>query len=302
MSGGVFAFSTTTAPPTEALKEIQDQLLNAFRGKDDRYWGWRTSVAPEFRPVPIVANVTTVSNVSPTMDGTVPAGSGRRRGSGPVRRRWARCSPAPAGSGLRPRQEDRPGRRWWAEDRPGRRRRAEDQPGRRRRSRGSAGAAPAGSSPGWSAGRRRRGASGTRLQPEPSPGDPRGAAAPVSSDPLARHGARGLPRVEPRSVLSARRGPGAGSVSPFAQNAYSALVGSLPAAMIWASFHQGTGAITVWQHMNIRVWSPAVHIHMEGDWDKVRTTSRPPRMAAGCSGLPTSRPSSTRCGSTARSR
>jgi hypothetical protein len=66
------------------------------------------------------------------------------------------------------------------------------------------------------------------------------------------------------------QGQGAGSVSPFAENAYSGLVGSLPAALIWASFHGGTGGISVWQQMKIKVWSPVVHLHIEGDWDRIQ--------------------------------
>jgi len=41
--------------------------------------------------------------------------------------------------------------------------------------------------------------------------------------------------------------------------------------MLWASFHGGSSALTVWQYMKLRVWSPAVHIHIEGDWDRVQT-------------------------------
>jgi hypothetical protein len=66
------------------------------------------------------------------------------------------------------------------------------------------------------------------------------------------------------------QGTGAGSVNPFAENAFSGLVGSIPAAIIWQSFHMGTGGIVVWEKLNMRVWSPAVHLHIEGDWDKIQ--------------------------------
>lgn len=67
------------------------------------------------------------------------------------------------------------------------------------------------------------------------------------------------------------QGQGAGSVSPFAENAYSGLVGSYPAALIWTSFHGGTGGISVWQALQIKVWSPVIRIHLHGEWDKVQT-------------------------------
>jgi hypothetical protein len=66
------------------------------------------------------------------------------------------------------------------------------------------------------------------------------------------------------------QGQGDGSITPFAENAYSGLVGSLPAALIWASFHGGTGGISVWQKMKMRVWSPAVHLRIRGDWDRIQ--------------------------------
>ena len=89
VAGGLLGFSTTTAPPASALQDSQDELLNRFRGSDDKYWGWRTSVAPQFRPAPIVSNTTTITNLSPNADGTVPAATStgarrpRRRASRP---------------------------------------------------------------------------------------------------------------------------------------------------------------------------------------------------------------------------
>ena len=66
------------------------------------------------------------------------------------------------------------------------------------------------------------------------------------------------------------QGQGSGSVSPFAENAYGGLVGSIPAALIWSSFHGGTGGISVWQQMQMKVWSPVVRIHLHGEWDKIQ--------------------------------
>jgi hypothetical protein len=192
VSGGLLGFSTTSAPPAEVLRQAEEELLARFRGNDDKYWGWRTPVAPMFRPAPIVSNVTSVTNLSPNGDGSVPT------------------------------------------------------------------AAPAASGPP---------AAGGRSVPPliQSTLAPRGIVAPRSV-PLSR-GYRG-------SNLDAwyfnLQGQGSGSVSPFAENAYSGLVGSLPAALIWSSFHGGTSGISVWQKLQLKVWSPVVHIHMEGDWDRVQ--------------------------------
>ncbi len=229
VAGGLLGFSTTTAPPAEVLTESENEILNRFRGNDDRYWGWRTSVAPQFRPAPIVSNTTMVTNLSPNPDGSVPAvahppGAAPAGPAGPG-------GPPPVGGGAPPGQNGPP--------------------------------------PGAGL--------GTRGLRRPSLRE-------LSIPPIIRSASVPPRFVSPRTVPASRgfrdsnldqwffhlQGQGAGSVSPFAQNAYSALVGSLPAAMIWASFHQGSSAITVWQYMNIRVWSPAVHIHLEGDWDKVQ--------------------------------
>ena len=46
-AGGIIAFSTTSAPPPEVLQQAEEELLNRFRGSDDKYWGWRTPIAPK---------------------------------------------------------------------------------------------------------------------------------------------------------------------------------------------------------------------------------------------------------------
>jgi hypothetical protein len=218
VAGGMLGFSTTTAPPAAVLTESENEILDRCRGRDDRYWGWRTNVAPMFRPAPIVSNTTMVSNLSPNADGSVPA----------VAHNGAAPSPAP---GAQPPAQPGP---------------------------------PPGVGP-----------RSTRSQPN---------LRALSRPPLLRAATVPPPFAVPRTVPRSRgfrdsnldqwyfhlQGQGDGSVSPFAQNAYSALVGSLPAAIIWASFHEGSSVVTVWQEMMIRVWSPAVHIHLEGDWDRVQ--------------------------------
>jgi hypothetical protein len=71
--GGVLAFTTTARYPTSVLQRAHEQLLAKFSGRDDRYWGTRTRVSPEFRIVPITSNTTAVTNLSPGADGTAPA-------------------------------------------------------------------------------------------------------------------------------------------------------------------------------------------------------------------------------------
>jgi hypothetical protein len=202
IAGGLIGFSTTSAPPAAVLQESQNALLNIMAGKDDRFWGWRTKVAPQFRPAPIVSNFTSLTNLAPTADGSVPM-------------------MAPAGTA------------------------------------GTAGTAPSGVPGG---GRALGGAPLIRTGP------------PVCVSPMPRS-------VRFRDAVRASnldlwyvnlQGQGAGSVSPLAENAYSGLVGSMPAALIWSSFHGGTGGISVWQKLRIKVWSPVIRLLVEGDWDRIQ--------------------------------
>lgn len=206
VSGGLLGFSTTTAPPPEVLKASEEELLNRFRGNDDHYWGWRTPVAPMFRPAPIVSNTTTITNLSPGVDGTVPtvqpAGGG---------------APAPGGLG----------------------------------------AAPPGS---LSSGANRS------RPPLITAGSANATAALPRSVP--RGPAMRGSNLDPWFVNLGGQGPGA--VNPFAENAYSGLVGSIPAAIIWGGFHGGDSGFAVWQNLRMRVWSPAVHLLIEGDWDRIQ--------------------------------
>jgi hypothetical protein len=207
VTGGLLGFSTTTAPPLAILAKSQEQLtqrLTSAELRGDRFWGRRNNVAPNFRPAPIVSNTTTITNLSPMANNTVPA-----------------VAPASGGDG---------------------------------------GAEPD---------------AGGDLPP---------GAREFGGPPLVRAVGSPILMPSPRSVplRSAMRGSnldqwyvnlqgqGSGSVNPFAENAYSGLVGSMPAALIWASFHGGTGGIAVWQNMRIKVWSPVVHISVRGSWRRVQ--------------------------------
>jgi hypothetical protein len=194
VTGGLITFSTTAAPPASVLTESQNDLLNRFRGNDDKYWGWRTPVAPMFRPAPILSNTMTITNLSPAADGSMPSTTAAASG--------------PAGGGKaivgRPRE----------------------------------------------------------ITTVKSPS----LYAPPRTVTM-----RDASNSSNLNLWYANiQGAGSGSVNPFAENAFSGLVGSYPAAIIWSSFHMGTGGIVVWEKLNMRVWSPAVHIHIEGDWDKIQ--------------------------------
>jgi hypothetical protein len=66
------------------------------------------------------------------------------------------------------------------------------------------------------------------------------------------------------------QGQGPGSVTPFAENAFSGLVGSYPAGIIYGSFHGGQSAITVWQILQLKVWSPICEIRIHGEWSRIQ--------------------------------
>lgn len=90
VAGGNLSFTTTSRYPTSALQQAEQQLLDKFRGDNDRYWGWRSRVAPTFRIAPIKSNVTAVTNLAPGANGSAPAegignpapGSGASAGPG----------------------------------------------------------------------------------------------------------------------------------------------------------------------------------------------------------------------------
>src|SRR5688572_10273212 len=81
VAGGVLSLTTTAAFPAGVLEQAEQKLLDRFRGKDQKYWGWRTPAAPMFRAVPITANMTAITNLSPDASGVVPAAGG---GTAPV--------------------------------------------------------------------------------------------------------------------------------------------------------------------------------------------------------------------------
>lgn len=196
VAGGVLSFTTTADFPAGVLAEAEQQLLERFRGNDDKYWGWRTPVAPMFRAVPISANVTAITNLTPDANGFVPADGGGI----PV--------------------ED-----------------------------------PVGPN-----------------DPPPSPGlPPRSTIAIRPADMTGRvmHG-RGF---RDSSNLDAwhwkLQGQGPGSLVTSGENAYSGLIGDLPAAIVWHGFHGVYSPIAVVQALKIPVWSQTLEITVKGNWDRI---------------------------------
>ncbi|MEN8446562.1 MAG: hypothetical protein ABG776_16290, partial [Cyanobacteria bacterium J06555_13] len=97
VSGGLLSFTTTSRYPTSVLKKAQKQLLERFKGSDDKYWGWRSPAAPRFAMLPIISNNTYVTNLSPGRNGIAPA----QQSSAPSAPA-ATGSPTTSGSGAPP--------------------------------------------------------------------------------------------------------------------------------------------------------------------------------------------------------
>ncbi len=210
VAGGVVTFTVSSAPPDHVLQDSQAQITAKFRASQDFFWGIRTDVQPDFRPVPIVSNITAVSNVSPLADGTVPMPV-------PV------AAPAPGAGG--------------------------------------------------------NGAS-VPVPPGTPPGGPRGVTlAPAGLTRARMPAEQHLPRTWPASRgptpgnldpwFWRMQGQGAGSIDPMGQNAYSALLGAYPTAILWEAFHGTSSPIVVMQNLKIKMWAPMVEISIRGKWKKV---------------------------------
>lgn len=71
-SGGVLALTTTSRFPASVLKQAEAQILDRFSGRNDKYWGLRTRIAPQIRIAPINANQTAISSLAPDSSGATP--------------------------------------------------------------------------------------------------------------------------------------------------------------------------------------------------------------------------------------
>jgi hypothetical protein len=214
VAGGVLSLTTTAAFPAGVLEDAKNKLQKKFQGNADKYWGWRSPLPPEYRPVPIVSNITTLSNLSPEANGTVPGAVPATPVAGPTP--TPTPTPAPAGG----------------------------------------------------------------------PGGPGGG--PRSMIPAPRFPAPVLtssPRTVPfRRSFTGRdtdlsdnlnawyfrlQGQGPGSIDPLGENAYSGLVGSLPAAILWQGFHGAYSPISVSQTLKIQVWTQSLRLTVDGHWDRI---------------------------------
>jgi hypothetical protein len=100
VAGGVLTFSVTGQVPDHILKTSQQKIIEKYSAlPNDHFWGIRTRAEPIFRPAIITANITSITNLSPLADGSVPAVAPRSRArngsrSGPAFEIRALPSPA----------------------------------------------------------------------------------------------------------------------------------------------------------------------------------------------------------------
>src|SRR5262245_40553285 len=188
VAGGVVTFTITGQVPDAILQKSQEKILAQWNAKTDYFWGIRTSTKPIFRPAIVVANTTSISNVSPIGNRGLPA----------IDRRNPRAREAP-GSALR-----------------------------------VMGTPPPRTFP-------RSVSSGSR------------AASDSNLDPWYWN----------------MQGQGPGSIDPGGQNAYSALIGAYPTAILWEAFHGTASPLVVIQALKLKAWSPVVEIRIHGDWKRI---------------------------------
>ena len=114
--------------------------------------------------------------------------------------------------------------------------------------------------------------------PASTPGKALGAPPTVAAMRGSR-AAVAMPRTVPTTYRGSNLDPmfvrfsgqGPGTIDPGAEKPYSALLGSIPAGIVYNSFHNtGTGVLTVTQAMKVRVVSPMMTIDITGDWSRIQ--------------------------------
>lgn len=115
---------------------------------------------------------------------------------------------------------------------------------------------------------------GTQLAYVGNPGARTGARAPR----LFRDGPApdpGVPAASPPSSSNLdpwywdMQGQGSGSIDPTGTHAFSGLVGTYPASILWEAFHGTASPLIVIQNYKLKVWSPVVKITIDGHWDRI---------------------------------
>lgn len=65
------------------------------------------------------------------------------------------------------------------------------------------------------------------------------------------------------------QGEGNGSIDPMGQNAFTALIGSYPASILWSAFHGAYTPINVAMNLKMPFWIPAFEITIRGNWERI---------------------------------
>jgi hypothetical protein len=91
--------------------------------------------------------------------------------------------------------------------------------------------------------------------------------APRALPPVVREGPVADSNLDPWYWQMQGQGPG--SIDPSGQNAYSALIGAYPTAILWEAFRGTASPIVVIQNLKLKVWSPVVELTIRGKWDRI---------------------------------
>lgn len=73
VAGGILTFSVTAQVPDRILQESQQKIIDQYNASADHFWGIRTRIPPVFRPAIITSNLTSITNLSPLANRTVPS-------------------------------------------------------------------------------------------------------------------------------------------------------------------------------------------------------------------------------------
>lgn len=193
-TGGVFGVTITSAPPESILLKAQQDLINKFaKNSTNKYWRYNSTIQPDFRPIEIRSNITSMTNLAPGSNGVPPVATvninmGHSDSSN------SKTLKSSNKSNLR-----------------------------------------------------------------------------VQLAKIPNHVRLDKPSLAP-STLDAwywnLQGQGQGSIDPFGENAYSGLIGTLPAALLWQCFHGTYSPIAVFQKLLIPVWAETYKITITGNWKK----------------------------------